>query len=93
MTKADLRAVLAANLRMLRNERGLAQKELARKAGVAQNHVAQLEHCVHHASLKIIERLALALGVDPFELLKPRKTPLGRRLDSTSAVRALKARR
>ena len=69
---ADLRAVFAANLHRLRVERGLTQQELAEKAGVGRIYVWQLEHCTYSASLKIIQRLARALDVEPSELLRPR---------------------
>ncbi|MBI1209929.1 MAG: helix-turn-helix domain-containing protein [Alphaproteobacteria bacterium] len=67
----DLRAVFAANLYRLRVERGLTQQELAEKANVGRIYVWQLEHCIYSASLKIIQRLAEALDVEPSELLRP----------------------
>jgi transcriptional regulator with XRE-family HTH domain len=69
----DLRSIFAANLRRLRDQRGWTQSDLAQKAGVGRIYVWQLEHCVYHASLKIIERLALALEVEASDLLKPPK--------------------
>jgi len=66
----DLRDVFAANLRRLRHEKGLSQDDLAYEAEVSRSYLSQLEKGVFYASLKIIGRLAEALGVEPAELLK-----------------------
>jgi transcriptional regulator with XRE-family HTH domain len=66
----DLRRVFAANLRRLRNERGLAQDDLAYEAGVSRSYLSQLEKGAFYASLKTIGKLAVALKVEPAELLK-----------------------
>ena len=66
----DLRDVFATNLRRLRHEKGLSQDDLAYEAEVSRSYLSQLEKGVFYASLKIIGRLAEALGVEPAELLK-----------------------
>jgi transcriptional regulator with XRE-family HTH domain len=66
----DLRDVFAANLRRLRHEKGLSQDDLAYEAEVSRSYLSQLEKGAFYASLKIIGRLAEALGVEPAELLK-----------------------
>jgi transcriptional regulator with XRE-family HTH domain len=66
----DLRDVFAANLRRLRHEKGLSQDDLAYEAEVSRSYLSQLEKGAFYASLKIIGRLAEALGVEPDELLK-----------------------
>jgi transcriptional regulator with XRE-family HTH domain len=66
----DLREVFAANLRRLRHERGLSQDDLAYEAEVSRSYLSQLEKGTFYASLKIIGRLAEALGVEPAALLK-----------------------
>ena len=66
----DLREVFAANLRRLRNEKGLAQDDLAYEAEVSRSYLSQLEKGAFYASLKIVGRLADALNVEPSELLK-----------------------
>jgi DNA-binding XRE family transcriptional regulator len=67
----DLRDILAANLRRLRNEKGLAQDDLAYEAKVSRSYLSQLEKGSFYASLKILEKLAKALGVEPHELIAP----------------------
>lgn len=66
----DLREVFAANLRRLRNDRGLAQDDLAYEAQVSRSYLSQLEKGAFYASLKTIGKLAAALNVEPAELLK-----------------------
>jgi transcriptional regulator with XRE-family HTH domain len=66
----DLRDVFAANLRRLRHEKGLSQDDLAYEAEVSRSYLSQLEKGAFYASLKIIGRLAEALGVEPAELLR-----------------------
>jgi transcriptional regulator with XRE-family HTH domain len=66
----DLRDVFATNLRRLRHEKELSQDDLAYEAEVSRSYLSQLEKGVFYASLKIIGRLAGALGVEPAELLK-----------------------
>jgi transcriptional regulator with XRE-family HTH domain len=66
----DLREVFATNLRRLRHEKGLSQDDLAYEAEVSRSYLAQLEKGVYFASLKIVGRLAEALGVKPEELIK-----------------------
>jgi transcriptional regulator with XRE-family HTH domain len=66
----DLREAFATNLRRLRHERKLSQDDLAYEAEVSRSYLAQLEKGTYHASLKIVGRLAEALGVEPAELLK-----------------------
>jgi transcriptional regulator with XRE-family HTH domain len=69
----DLRDILAANLRRLRNEKGLAQDDLAYEAKVSRSYLSQLEKGAFYASLKILEKLAKALGVEAHELIVPAK--------------------
>ena len=66
----DLRDIFATNLRRCRNAKGLSQDALAYEAEVSRSYLSQLEKGVFHASLKIVERLAKALDVEPAELLR-----------------------
>lgn len=62
--------MFAANLRRLRNDRGLAQDDLAYEAKVSRSYLSQLEKGAFYASLKTIGKLAEALNVEPAELLR-----------------------
>jgi transcriptional regulator with XRE-family HTH domain len=66
----DLREVFAANLRRLRNAKGVSQDELAYEAHVSRSYLSQLEKGTFYASLNVVGRLSEALGVEPAELLK-----------------------
>jgi transcriptional regulator with XRE-family HTH domain len=66
----DLREVFATNLRRLRNAKGLSQDDLAYEAEVSRSYLSQIEKGVFFASLKIVGKLAVALDVEPAELLK-----------------------
>ena len=66
----NLREVFAANLRRLRNAKGVSQDELALEANVSRSYLSQLEKGTFYASLKIVGRLSEALGVEPADLLK-----------------------
>jgi transcriptional regulator with XRE-family HTH domain len=63
--------ILARNLRMLRAEAALSQEELADAAKVDRTYIGGLERSVRNPTLAVIERIAEALGVQPYELLLP----------------------
>lgn len=65
----DLRDTFAANLRRIRNEKGLSQDDLAYEAEVSRSYLSQIEKGKYYASLKIVGKLAEVLGVEPTELL------------------------
>ena len=65
----DLREVFATNLRRLRHQKGMSQDDLAYEAEVSRSYLSQLEKGTYFASLKIVGRLAEALGVEPAQLL------------------------
>ncbi|MDP2826542.1 MAG: helix-turn-helix transcriptional regulator [Sulfuritalea sp.] len=69
------RAILAGNLRRLRKERSWSQEDLALEAELHRTFVAHVERQVRNISVDNIEKLARALGVHTFELLKPHHKP------------------
>jgi transcriptional regulator with XRE-family HTH domain len=69
--KVSARALLAANLVSLRRTRELSQEALAFEAGLHRTFVAHVERQARNISVDNIEKLAIALGVEPYELLKP----------------------
>jgi transcriptional regulator with XRE-family HTH domain len=68
--KKGLRNVFAANLRREREMRGLSQEHLALLAGVHRTYVGSVERGERNISIDNIERLALALGLEPAKLLR-----------------------
>lgn len=71
-THASAREALAANIVALRHEKGWSQEALAFECGLHRTFVAHVERLSRNISLDNVERLAVALGVQPYELLKPR---------------------
>jgi transcriptional regulator with XRE-family HTH domain len=69
----DLREVFATNLRRLRHAKGLSQDDLAYEAEVSRSYLSQLEKGTFYASLKILDKLARVLDVEPAELLRSPK--------------------
>jgi transcriptional regulator with XRE-family HTH domain len=64
-------AVFAANVRHRRLELGLSQEALAERAGVHRTYIGMLERSEKNVTIYNIERLAQALGVEPYALLTP----------------------
>ncbi|GAA4013378.1 helix-turn-helix transcriptional regulator [Sphingomonas swuensis] len=65
----DVQQRLAANLRRLRQERGLSQEAFADEAGVYRTYVSDLERAARNPTIRVVETLARALGVTVSDLL------------------------
>lgn len=57
-------------IKVLRLEKGYSQEELASRAGIDRTYISDIEKGERNVSLKIIEKLALALDREIFELFK-----------------------
>lgn len=66
----ELRALFAANLRNLRQARGISQERLAELAGLHRTYVSSVERGARNISIDNIARLAKALDVSPEKLLR-----------------------
>ena len=62
---------LAANLRKLRRRQNLSQEELAYRADIDRTYISALEREVYAATIDVLDRLARALDVEAWELLRP----------------------
>ena len=67
----NLRAVLAYWIRLKRVDKGWSQERLAMECELDRTYVSAVERSRWNVSLSNIERLAQALGVEPWTLLKP----------------------
>jgi transcriptional regulator with XRE-family HTH domain len=54
--------------RLLRQEAGLSQEEVARRGNVSLTHITRLENGRSNPTYKILERIATGLGVSSAEL-------------------------
>ncbi len=71
----QIRAVFAENLRRARRAIGLSQEELAYRAEIDRTYISALERGVYSATIDIVDRLAVSLGVEAADLLaRPGKT-------------------
>jgi transcriptional regulator with XRE-family HTH domain len=74
---ADIEATganLAANVRRLREGRGLSQQQMARLAGIPRPTWASLESGAANPTLQVLTRVAAALQVSVEELIGPPRT-------------------
>jgi len=62
--------VFSENLRKFRKTTGLSQEKFAAKAGYDRGYYGNLERGQHNPTLLTIVRLAKALGVKPYQLVK-----------------------
>ncbi|PIB92750.1 helix-turn-helix domain-containing protein [Caulobacter sp. FWC2] len=65
----DFLAVVGANVRALREARGLPQDELAHLAGIHVTYLSGVETGKRNISMNVLERLALALRVPETDLV------------------------
>ena len=68
MAEGDLQRRVGANLRRLRVERGFSQEAFADRLGYHRTYVGGVERGERNLTLRTVERLAAALGVDPLDL-------------------------
>jgi transcriptional regulator with XRE-family HTH domain len=66
-----LQHVFSANVRLVRTARGISQEELADRASLDRTYISSIERRLRNLSIQNIQRLALALEIDPRELLNP----------------------
>ncbi len=66
----ELVLLLGENVRRVRQARGLSQEQLALEAGMKRSYLSELERGLRNPTVRALERLALALGIDPSELLR-----------------------
>jgi transcriptional regulator with XRE-family HTH domain len=74
---ANIKEILAANLRENRRKKGLTQEKLAELADMSLHYLATLELGNNFPSGEMIEKLAKALDIQAFQLFYPSSTPEG----------------
>lgn len=68
-----LRATLGRNVRELRLSLSMTQSDLADRAEIRRALISDIERGETNPTLDSILRVAIVLGVEPAELLKPRR--------------------
>lgn len=71
--EGELQKVVGERLRWYRDQRGLSQEAFAEVLGFHRTYVGGLERGERNLTLRALERVAGALGVDPLDLLKRTK--------------------
>jgi transcriptional regulator with XRE-family HTH domain len=66
----DLRVVVGANIRLLREAKGLPQDELAYRADIHATYLSGIENGKRNISLRVLEKLAMALSVAETDLVR-----------------------
>jgi transcriptional regulator with XRE-family HTH domain len=69
MTNTDPLLQFGANLRAVREQRGFSQETLAQRAGMDPAEIRRLESARRDPGIRVLTRLARALGVAPADLL------------------------
>ena len=65
----DIVKVFGKNLRKYRLELGLSQEKLADKCGLHRTYIGSIECFQRNVSFENIQKIANALGVEPYQLL------------------------
>ena len=66
---SDIVKIFSDNLRTFRKAKNLSQSDLARAAGLGKAYISDIERQLRNPTIDSVERLALALGRKPWELL------------------------
>jgi transcriptional regulator with XRE-family HTH domain len=75
--KANIREILAANLRENRRKKGLTQEKLAEMADISLRYLAMLELGKNFPSGEVLEKLSKALDIQTYQFFDPTSTPEG----------------
>ena len=65
----DIKEIFAENLKKIRRKKGLTQENSAEKANMSLQYLALLEIARKFPSGEMLERLAIALDIETYELL------------------------
>ena len=71
-TTTHNRGIYLPGLRLARQRRGLTQRRLASQAGTGQGTICKLETLQRGAYPRTVQKLAVALGVPPADLVRNR---------------------
>jgi transcriptional regulator with XRE-family HTH domain len=67
----DMRVLVGENVRRTRKLRGLTQEQFAEKSGFSQQYLSSLENGRRNPSVITLYEIAVALDIQPSDLLRP----------------------
>ncbi len=65
----DIQQLLGKRIRMLREQRGLSQEELAYLSGTQTSHISRIELGQNNTTVDVVLRIARGLNIRPSDLL------------------------
>lgn len=68
----NLRERVGLNLKKIRHARGLSQEALSFEAGLDRGYIGMIENAKYSLSMDTLEKIAVALDVDPDEIVARR---------------------
>jgi len=72
---ANLKEILAKNLKENRRRLGITQPELAERSGLSTHYLGMIEIARNFPTADVLERLASALNINPHELFSVNVSP------------------
>ena len=66
---ADLKEIVAVNVRRLRHDRGWTQEDLADRVGLSARYVGQIERAQASMTITVLGRIANVFKIDAAELV------------------------
>ena len=72
---ANIRDILATNIKEHRRKCGFSQDALAEIANISSQYLATVETCRKFPTPEVLDRLASALGIETYELFAVAPTP------------------
>ena len=69
----DMRKLVGANLKRIRQKKGLTQERFAEISGFSQQYLSGLERGHRNPTVVTVYEIAVALGVSHLDLLRPTK--------------------
>lgn len=66
----DIKQKFGVRIKQLRTALGWSQEQLALEAGLDRTYLPSIEKGERNVSLEVIEKLAIAFHVEPYELIK-----------------------
>lgn len=70
----DIIMTFGKNVKLLRLKKGLSQEKFAEQCGLHRTYISDIECFQRNVSLENVQRIAEALGIEPYRLLIEEET-------------------